>query len=171
MKKIYIIGIVASGKTTMSKELSKKLLIPYYELDNVVYTKKNNKRYKRTNEELFEVINDINMNNSWIFEGVYRESYKYILDYSDTIIFLDVPLYIRKIRILKRFIMQQFNLEKSEYKSDLKMLKMMFKWTKDFETNRCIFEKMLNEYSSKLVVISNKNELRKLLNSYGDRND
>ena len=36
-KKIHIIGSVASGKTTLAKELSRKLAIPYYELDNVVW--------------------------------------------------------------------------------------------------------------------------------------
>lgn len=35
--KIHIIGSVASGKTTMAKDLSMKLQIPYYELDNVVW--------------------------------------------------------------------------------------------------------------------------------------
>ncbi|WP_440338356.1 shikimate kinase [Lysinibacillus sphaericus] len=37
--KIHIIGSVGSGKTTLAKELSAKLNIPYYELDNVVLVK------------------------------------------------------------------------------------------------------------------------------------
>ena len=36
-KKIYIIGPVGSGKTTLAKCLSKKYNIPYYELDKVVH--------------------------------------------------------------------------------------------------------------------------------------
>ena len=35
--KILIIGIVASGKTTLAKQLSKKLNIQYYEIDSIVH--------------------------------------------------------------------------------------------------------------------------------------
>ena len=35
--KIYIIGAVASGKTTLAKTLSDRLEIPYYSLDKVVH--------------------------------------------------------------------------------------------------------------------------------------
>lgn len=39
-RRIYIIGSVASGKTTLARTLSKKLNIKAYELDNVVYNDK-----------------------------------------------------------------------------------------------------------------------------------
>lgn len=32
MRKIFILGIVASGKTTLEKKLSKKMNIPWYEI-------------------------------------------------------------------------------------------------------------------------------------------
>ncbi|AWB43897.1 hypothetical protein DCC85_06460 [Paenibacillus sp. CAA11] len=35
MKKILIIGIVASGKTTLAKQLSEALNISWYELDGI----------------------------------------------------------------------------------------------------------------------------------------
>jgi len=37
VSKVYIIGSVASGKTTMARRMSKNLNIPWYELDNVVH--------------------------------------------------------------------------------------------------------------------------------------
>lgn len=37
MNKIYILGSVASGKTTLAKNLSIKTNIKYYELDNVIF--------------------------------------------------------------------------------------------------------------------------------------
>ena len=37
MAKIYIIGSVGSGKTTLAKRLSKELNILYYELDSVTW--------------------------------------------------------------------------------------------------------------------------------------
>lgn len=48
MEKIYIVGSVASGKTTFAKELSVSLDIPWFELDCIVYQKTENGRYKRT---------------------------------------------------------------------------------------------------------------------------
>ncbi|MEK0315948.1 EutP/PduV family microcompartment system protein [Cohnella sp. 56] len=37
MKKILIIGIVASGKTTLAKRLSQTIRVPWYELDSIVH--------------------------------------------------------------------------------------------------------------------------------------
>ena len=49
--KIYIIGPVGSGKTTLAKSLSKKYNIDYYELDKVVFDDDNG-NIKRTDEEI-----------------------------------------------------------------------------------------------------------------------
>ena len=37
------------------------------------------------------------------------------------------------------------------------MLKMMFKWTKDFENNRKQFEEMMTMYKNKLSITKNSN--------------
>jgi adenylate kinase family enzyme len=159
MSKIYIIGIVASGKTTLAKNLSKELNITYYELDCIVHYKTETKRYKRTPEQQLEVIKDIDSNSDWIIEGTYRESCHCLFDMADKIIFLDTPLWKRKYRILLRYIKQQFGIEKCHYKSDFKMLKLMYRWTKDFERNRMEFEEMLKQYENKLTIITNANNL------------
>ena len=158
MRKIYIIGIVSSGKTTMAKLLSQKLNVPFYELDCIVHVKNENERYKRTPDEQIQEINRINNEGSWIFEGVYRESYHCVLDLADEIIFIDPPLWIRKLRILLRYFKQKLRIEHCHYKSDIKMLKLMYKWTNDFELNRQQFENMLGAYKHKLIRISKINE-------------
>jgi len=159
MKKIYIVGIVASGKTTFAKKLSVDLDIQWFELDCIVHQKTENERFKRTPEQQVEVINDINKSGKWIIEGTYRKSCHCLLDMADTIIFLDPPLWKRKLRIFTRFIKQQLGFEKCHYKSDIKMLKSMYKWTNEFEKNRKEFIDMLNRYSSKLLIASDKTEL------------
>jgi adenylate kinase family enzyme len=155
MSKIYIIGIVASGKTTLAKKLSKQLSIPHYELDCIVHYNTDSGRYKRTPKQQVEVIKNIDSEGDWIIEGTYRESCHCLFNMADKIIFLDTLLWIRKYRILLRYIKQQLRIEKCHYKSDLKMLKLMYKWTKDFENNRLEFEKMLDQYNDKLIVIKN----------------
>lgn len=159
MEKIYIVGSVASGKTTLAKKLSEKLNIPWYELDCIVYCKTETERYKRTPEQQVEIIKNIDKSKKWIIEGTYRKSCHCLLDMADTIIFLDPPVLIREFRILKRFVKQQLRIEKCHYKSDFKMLKLMFKWTIEFEKDRKNFEIMLQQYQSKVLKLKNNTDL------------
>lgn len=157
--KIFIIGIVASGKTTLAKRLSKNIDVPWYELDSIVHHQTAEGRYKRTQGEQMEVILEIDKKGSWIFEGTDRESYHCLYEMADTIIFLDTPLWKRKIRIFIRFLKQKLGLEKCHYKPDIKMLKMMYKWTRDFENDRANFEAKLQMYNNKLVRLDGNKKL------------
>jgi len=159
VEKIYIIGSVASGKTTVAKKLSEKLDIPWYELDCIVYCDSKTERYKRTPEQQVEIIMNIDKSKKWIIEGTYRKSCHCLLDMADTVIFLDPPLMVKKLRVLKRFIKQQLGMEKCHYKSDFKMLKLMFKWTARFEKDRKNFETMLQQYQTKLLKLANNTDL------------
>lgn len=161
--KILIFGIVASGKTTLAKQLSKQLNIPWYEGDCIAWGFPNEERYKRTNEEQLEIIKEIDKQKEWIVEGTYRESQKILYELADKIIFLDVPLYLRKIRIVKRFIKHKLGIEKCHYKSDFEMLKYMFKWTNEFENDRFIHEERLNRYGEKVIRIKSNKELKNIL--------
>lgn len=159
MKKILILGIVASGKTTLAKEISQKINIPWYELDTIVHHETPHGRNKRTPDEQIAVIQDIDRQGAWIFEGTDRASYRCLWDMADRIIFLDTPLWKRKTRILLRFIKQNLGIEKSHYTADVQMLKMMYKWTRDFERNRVEFEKRLQPYHHKLIILTDNKKL------------
>jgi adenylate kinase family enzyme len=159
MKKILIIGIVASGKTTLAKHLSKKINVPWFELDSIVHHQTSMGRYKRTAEEQIDVLMEIDKNGTWIFEGTDRESYQCLYQMADTIIFLDTPLWKRRVRILTRFLKQKLGIEKCHYKPDLMILKMMYKWTRDFEQNRRSFETKLELYKEKLIRLSDNSNL------------
>lgn len=156
MNKIFIVGIVASGKTTLARELSQELNIPWYEVDAVVHHQTLEGRSKRTPDEQWQVIMDIDQHGKWIFEGTDRKSYQYLYDMADRIIFLDPPLWKRKVRIVLRFIKQKLGIEKCHYKPTLAMLREMFKWTDDFEKNRDELEAKLLLYGEKVMIIKNK---------------
>ena len=149
--KILIVGSVASGKTTFAKNLSKKLSIKYYEIDSIVHD--DLKNTKRSNEEQVKKINDINENDDWIIEGTLRKNLYFLLDLADRIIYLNVPLNFRKRRILSRYIKQKIGIEKSNYKPNIKILKSMYKWTKEFELEKEVFENHLKKYTIKLIVL------------------
>jgi len=159
MKKIFIVGIVASGKTTLAKALSLQTGIPWYELDSIVHKRIGSERAKQLPEEQMQEINSIDAQGQWIFEGVFRDSYRDILDMADAVIFLDPPLWKRRYRILVRHMKQKLRLEACEYKPDAHMLRLMHKWTNDFERNRDDFTAMLHGYQDKLIVISKPSEL------------
>lgn len=160
LNRIYIIGNVGSGKTTLSKKLSKKLGVGHFEVDNIAHKNTEMGRIRQSDEEQIKEFKRINEEKSWIIEGTFRPSCKYLLENADLIIFLDPPVSVRKYRIVKRFIKQQIGLEKSNYKSDLKMLRAMFRWTNDFEKTRNEFEKMISNYESKLKIVKNRKGLK-----------
>ncbi len=166
LKKILIIGIVASGKTTLARRLSETLNIPWYELDRIVHHRTETGRYKRTPDEQIEVIQDIDKYGEWIFEGTDRPSYRCLFDMADTILFLDPPLWKRRIRILTRFLKQNLGIEKCDYKPDLKMLNMMYQWTQHFEENRKTFESRLELYKEKVIRLHDNEDLSFAINSH-----
>lgn len=78
---------------------------------------------------------------------------------ADTIIFLDPPLWKRRIRIFTRFLKQKLGIEKCHYKPDVEMLKMMYQWTRDFVNNRDTFDVKLNLYNHKLIRLSDNKKM------------
>ena len=157
--KILIIGIVASGKTTLAKRLSKENNISHYEIDSIVHDDFNNR--KRSVLEQLEMINDINKNNDWIIEGTLRKNLDVLLEFADKIIFIDIDKKIRKRRIVSRYIKQKLRIEKCNYKPSLEMVKDMFKWTNDFEKEKISFLERIYKYEDKLIVLSSVNEINK----------
>ena len=149
--KLYIIGCVGSGKTTLAKHLSKQLNIPYYELDNIAYKRDAGGRKRVSVEEQIIRIEEIDKHDSWICEGVYRKSYHCLFERCDKIIYLDTPLKRRRRNIVIRFIKQQLKLDQCNYKSDLKLLVLMLQWNKYFEKTRYIFEKRIETYKNKVI--------------------
>lgn len=156
--KVYIIGSVASGKTTLAGKMSKSLGIPHYELDSIVYMETGNGQYKRTPEQQVEEIHRIDQVGDWIIEGTYRVNNHCLLDLADKVVFLDPPLWKRKIRIVTRFCRQRLGLEVCHYRPNLHMLKMMYRWTNEFEKNRLGFEERLNGYRVKLILTLDNKE-------------
>lgn len=149
--KILIVGIVASGKTTLARKLSKLLDIKHYEIDSVVHDDINN--VKRSEAEQKKIFKKIDKNSNWIIEGTLRKHLFYLCDMADKIIYLDIPVKVRKKRIFTRFVRQLFGIEKCNYTVNLKMLKLMYKWTNDFEKDMNSFEEKLFKYKDKIIVV------------------
>lgn len=164
-KKIHIIGSVGSGKTTLAKELSLKLDIPYYEIDNVVWIRKESGDIRRTAKEREAYLNRIIQSESWIIEGVHNEDWvSNCFQSADLIIFLDTKYSIRTYRIIKRFLKQKLRLEKSNYQPTLNIFFKMFKWNRYFEeVGKVNFFNKYDIHKNKTEVVRNTKSIKKFL--------
>ena len=154
--KILIIGPVASGKTTVAKKISEHTGIKHYEIDSIVHNDKNN--IKRSENEQINIINQINKNGDWIIEGTLRKNLYILLDLADKVIYIDIPLRIRRRRIILRYLKQKLGIEKCNYIPNKEMLKNMFRWTNDYEKEKNKFERNLRKYKDKVEVFNESSE-------------
>lgn len=148
-KKIYIIGSVASGKTTLARYLSKKLNSDYYSLDKVVWN--DEKNIKRNEKEIKKIFNKIIKKDNWIIEDVGRNIFQRGKDSSDIIYYLDINKLTIYFRVIKRWFRQKINIEEYDYKPTIKSLKEMLKWAKEYDK-----KKDLEKYQDKLIFLSKK---------------
>ena len=91
-KKILVLGIAAGGKSTLCRALSKKLNIPMYSLDRILWKPgwilTPDEEYQQKQAELFQ-------HDTWIIEGFAPlEHVEKCFQEADTIIFVDLPLYM-----------------------------------------------------------------------------
>lgn len=164
--KIYIVGSVSSGKSTLAKKLSEELNIPYTSLDNVVYEidlsnpRSNTKRTDLERDKLFNFITD---ENNWIIEDVGRSCFKDGLKKADKIILLDTNKYIRNYRIVKRFMKQKLGIEKCSYTPNFKMLSLMLQWSKNYDSGKDKLKSKISIYEEKVIVLRNTNDIKNLI--------
>ena len=126
MKKIYIIGPVGSGKTTLAKHLSKKYNIPYYELDKVVHDDLIG--MKRSSLEIEKLFSNILKEEEWIIEDVGRDIFQLGIIEADMVYYLDIPGYILYKRCFLRWIMQRIGLMEYSYYPTISNLFQMLEW-------------------------------------------
>lgn len=165
-KRIHIIGSVGSGKTTLAKEISSWLDIPYYELDNIVWIRHKSGDIRRTEQEREEYLNSILKSDSWIIEGIHNEDWvSNCFQNADLIFFLDTKYSIRTYRIIKRFLKQKLLIEKANYKPTLAIFLKMFKWNRYFEeVGKINFFNNYGVHKDKIKVINNTKCVKKHFN-------
>lgn len=165
--KIYIVGSVASGKTTFAKYISNKLGIQCTHLDGIVHIKdKSNKEWgniRRPDEEINRLFFDCINKSQWIIEDAGRKFFSEGMEKADMIIYLKPSKFIRKNRIITRYVKQKMGIEECLYKPSLKMLTFMFRAIKNYETGKDDLESRLNQYNNKTVTIKSNKEIKEFM--------
>jgi len=161
-KRIYILGTSGSGKSYLAGILSKKLSIPRYDLDNILYHVKYTK--KRKVENRIKMLKPLAKKKKWILEGVYGSWIEDALKKADIVIVLDIPLRILAWRILSRYF-KRIGKEKESLKDAIDLIRYASKYKKgDHSSGYKSHMNLIKKYQLKKIIIKNKKELNNLLN-------
>lgn len=165
--KIYIIGSVGSGKTTLARKLASMLGLPHYETDNFVWSRSSDGDRRNSNEVRDVLFRDAIQQPGWIVEGVHLDwTEKGFLE-AEYIIFLDIPVKTRSLRIIKRYFRQILGIEQSNYKPTFTLFRRMFVWNQYFENEmRPKLLQRLLPYDDKLLIIKGNDEIEKLKQTF-----
>lgn len=173
--KIYVVGSVASGKTTFAKKISNELEIHCTHLDSVVHVNdKENREWgntKRTEEEITQLFEEVISKQNWIIEDAGRKQFRNGMEVADLVVHLKPSRLVKKKRILTRYFRQKMGLEDCLYTPSLHMLKFLFRALNKYETGEDDLEIRLNQYKHKTVILKNSNEVKHFIRSLKEENE
>ena len=169
-KKILIFGATNSGKSTLAKTLSKKLKIRHYDMDDIFWKRKYDK--KRTDKECKKLLKIKCKKKQWIIEGAYSRWVECAVKSADLIILLKIPLRKLAFRLTKRTIKRKLSKDKKiRTRESLKDYKLLLRFAKiygkkknveGYETHKQLSEKHKKEF----IIIKNNKDIKKLLKSH-----
>lgn len=160
MRKVAIIGSGGAGKSTLARQLSKKLAIDVYHLDALFWQPN---WVLSSREAQREIQSRLVKKESWIIDGNYGSTFDIRLTAADTIIFLDIHRVICLYRAFKRVIHYRNRTrpdmgEGCKERFDLEF----FKWIWDFpKKRRPALIKILKELSAEknIIILSSLREI------------
>lgn len=106
MKKVAVFGNAGGGKSTLSKRLSEITGLPLYILDKIQYqsggAEVTHEEYKHTHEQILAT-------DRWIIDGFgCMETLWLRLNEADSLVYVDLPLYVHFWWVTKRMISGSF---------------------------------------------------------------
>ena len=158
--KIYIIGPPASGKTTLSKILSKRYNIESYELDCIVWDDDNN-HIRRDDKTIEKVFNDILSKDYFIIEDVLRSKFVKGLESCDKIYYVSLKKREVYKRVITRWINQKLGKEAYNYPPTLGQLMDMFRVVNSYYKKEKKKLDYINKFKEKVIYLD-KDKLNEL---------
>ena len=150
--KIHIIGGPGSGKTTLAKQLSEKLGIPRFDLDDLQWDNASGAYGTKRDPKVRDaMLAEILKRDDWIIEGVYYAWCGQCFADADQIRLLHVPRRVYRRRIIRRFLLRKLGLEPGK-RETLKSLSALLKWADKYErVNLGEIRKILSAYPDKVT--------------------
>jgi adenylate kinase family enzyme len=92
-RRISIVGSTGSGKSHLARRLTEKLDLPLYELDQF-----------RKHGGFADAVREIAAGDEWIIDGHYRDVRSIIWKSADTVVWLNYPVHVIVMQLLRRFV-------------------------------------------------------------------
>ena len=166
--KLYITGSVGSGKSTLARKIG-GMGLPSFELDAVVYEPDpdspgdNRKRPETVRDAVFA---EILARTSWVMEDAGRPCFVKGMEEADQDVLLEPAAFVRDFRILRRWLRQRAGKEQCGYRPDFLMLRLMFRWRRDYDRGKDGLKKRLEPFAGKLVILRGEKEVRAFLDKW-----
>ena len=156
IKRIHICGTYGSGKTTLAKELSKLLKIPYYSFDDIKYIVKYTK--KRPVSERKAIVKKIASKSKFITEGAWSGYGEEAFKKADLVILIKTKPSRCVYQVIKRYIKGDRSI-KNDMKTALIIMKKAFiyYYTKDPISYNAHME-LIKKHKKKYILLENKNK-------------
>jgi adenylate kinase family enzyme len=165
INRIYILGTIGAGKSTLAKKLSKELGIKHYDMDDLYWTKKFTK--KRDKKILLKRVKSITKRKKWIIEGVFLSGTEEAFKKADLLIWLDLePKFLRN-NILKRYFIDKLK-RRGKARGNLKDIIRQIKHTKKYRTgdhknSYKNHKKRIDKHKTPFISIKTKKQLKQFL--------
>jgi len=165
-KRVVVLGTVGSGKTSLARELSKKLNIKHYDLDDIFWTKKFNE--ERGEKQRDKLLKNILSKKKWIIEGVYTDWIGRGIENSDNVIILDIPFRSLFYRITKRTLKREKSKQKGKerYKENWGDFLGLIKAAQRYKRDSGAYykhKKMIDKHKVNFVILRSKKQINKFL--------
>ncbi len=166
LNKIYIVGPEGSGKSTLARKISEKLGIKHYDLDNVVWSRRYDK--KRTHEMRLKKLNELIKKKSWIIEGVFGGWIEPAFKKTDLVIMLNLNHSLLIKNLVKRSVIGRFQGYEKEkrknIKGTIKIIKHVMKYrTRDHPKSRKQHKELADKHKCKFIEIKSRRDIKRLL--------
>lgn len=99
MQRLMITGQPGSGKTTLARLLGERTGLPVVHMDHL-HHKPN--WAPRPAVEKYAMHDEVIAGDAWIFEGGMSATYPQRLARADTLIWIDIPMWLRFLRVVRR---------------------------------------------------------------------
>jgi adenylate kinase family enzyme len=132
--KIHIIGGSGSGKSYIATRLSARFELQVLDLDTIFWDQKETIPYatKAAPKERDLALATIIRQPNWIVEGVYYSWLLSSFQQADHILVLTTPLWLRQVRIVRRFLQRKLQ-PSPRIKESLRSLRQLLKWNASYD--------------------------------------
>lgn len=161
-RKIVIVGVSASGKSTFARKLAGKMILPVFFVDSIMW--KPGWEYVG-DAEVAERLDDVTTEAEWILEGyIVKEARQFVFERADTIVYLDYSPWVASWRYLKRWWKHRKDprpeLEGSPEKFSFKFLELVWVKGETISLNKYL---SAIEPQNKIIKLSSLKQAKKFL--------